>query len=272
MARKKAGERMGVEARPFFEVMTELKIDDKLRRLFETVGVSRVVFDQATQSLCIHLESRELLMWAALAKMKRQMKEQLFKNSPIQITFKERYHLTEAYTLQYITENYQDNLLHEIEEESEMVYALLKGKSWRVLNQQITIGIENSFVARKKTEPIKGFIESAYKERFGLEVYVHFEFFNCENPQAYVVENENKLKREVSTVVSLVGASLEHSEEQAQEASSQPAIQKETKEGESKKENKEFNKEGVKRRKAAPLDPEVFFGRECEGEIIPISG
>ena len=113
MARKKAGERMRVEARPLFEVMTELKIDDKLRRLFETVGVSRVVFDQATQSLCIHLESRELLMWAALAKMKRQMKEQLFKNSPIQITFKERYHLTEAYTLQYITENYQDNLLHE---------------------------------------------------------------------------------------------------------------------------------------------------------------
>ena len=276
----KVGDRMEAESRPFFEVMTELKIDDKLYRLFEVVGVSKVSLNQQSQQLCIHLESRELLPRYALLKMMRLIKEQLFRNSPLMITFKERYHLSEAYTLAYITERYQENLMMEIEEESEMVYALLKGKVWRVLNQQIMIGIENSFVARKKTEPIKGFIEQAYKERFGLDVYVHFEFFNSENPQAYVIENEHKLQREVSSVVSQVSPVLEDSHVQAEtllndhvntsnkvaEAQDSKTMDLKTKE----KETKEIKEAPKMRRKAAPLDPEVFFGRECEGDIVAI--
>ncbi len=255
-----------MESRPFFEVMTELRIEDKLRRLFETVEVSKVAFNQNSQQLCIHLESRELLSRAALVKMMRQMKEQLFKNSPLTIQFKEHYRLTEAYTLAYITQQYQANLLMEIEEQSEMVYALLKGKPWRVINQQIVIGIENSFVARKKTEPIKGFIEKAYKERFDLEVFVHFEFFNSETPQAYMVENEHKLQREVSSVVSHVAPVLEHNKIEDVPADSVAATAVEVKE----KETKEVKEVPKMRRKAAPLDPDVFFGRECEGELVPI--
>jgi len=265
----KAGDWMEREIRPFFEVMTELKIDDKQRRLFDAVGVSKVAFDQQTQKLCIYLESRELLPRPALIKMMRVMKEQLFKNSPLTVSFKEHYNLTEAYTLAYITENYQSNLMMEIEEESEMVYALLKGKSWRTLNQQIMIGIENSFVARKKTEPIKGFIEKAYKERFDLEVFVHFEFFNSENPQAYAIENEHKLQREVSSVVSHIPAeALENPFVQDEEPAN--AKTETVNETPKEKEVKEVKEAPKMRRKAAPLDPEVFFGRECEGELVPI--
>ena len=93
-----------MESRPFFEVMTELKIDDKLRRLFETVRVSKVALHEQSQRLWVYLESRELLPRLELLKMTRQMKEQLFKNSPLQIGLKEHYELTEAYTLAYITE------------------------------------------------------------------------------------------------------------------------------------------------------------------------
>ena len=254
---------METEVRPFFEVFTELKVEDKLMRLFETVNISKVIFDERSQKLCIYLVSRELLPHPALMKMVRLIKDQLFKNSLLEIEFEERYHLSEAYTLAYITEKYQANLLAEIEAQSEMTYALLKGKTWTVLNQQITIGLENSFVARKKTEPIKGFIEKAYKERFGKEIFVHFEFHNSENPQAYAVENENKLKREVSNIVSLAGATLEGEEYQekvegasAASASGAPGVE---------------TKEAPKmRRKATPLDPDVFYGRECEGDLSRI--
>ena len=83
----KVGDRMEPESRPFFEVMTELKIYDKLYRLFEVVGVSKVSLNQQSQQLCIHLESRELLPRYALLKMMRLIKEQLFRNSPLMITF-----------------------------------------------------------------------------------------------------------------------------------------------------------------------------------------
>lgn len=265
---------MEIEHRSYFEVFTELKIEDRLRHLFEPVKVSKVVLEEYHQKLWIHLVSRELLPRPAILKMIRSIKEQLFRNSPLEIHFKEVYELTEAYTLSYITERYRANLLSEIEEESEMTYALLKGRTWRVLNQQITIELENSFVARKKTEPIKGFIEKAYKERFGLEVLVHFEFYNSENPQAYTLENENKLKREVSHILTAVapleseGVKEKVELPQAKEILSSLDENKEVKEH---KETKEWKEAPPKmRRKAAPLDPEVFYGRECEGEISRI--
>lgn len=259
---------METEVRPYFEVFTELKVEDKLSRLFETVQVSKVVFEEQHQRLWVHLVSHELLPRPAILKMRRSIKEQLFKTSPLEIDFKEVYELSEAYTLAYITEKYQANLLGEIEEESEMTYALLKGKSWKVLNNQITIGLENSFVARKKTEPIKGFIEKAYKERFHLEVFVHFEFYNSKNPQAYAVENENKLKREVSTILTMVGPALEN--EHYQEKGESPEKVASVVETKEVRETKEIKEAPKMRRKAAPLDPEVFYGRECEGDLSRI--
>jgi len=257
---------MNIEQRPFFEVVSELKIDDKLKQLFETVGVIKVVLNEKENALCFHIVSKELLKRDAILKMERMIKEQLFKKSPIAISMKEKYDLSEAYTLAYITEHYKENLLLEIEMESEMTYALLKGRSWRVLNQQIVIEIENSFVARKKAESVKHFIEEAYKERFEQEVMVRFEFCHSDNIAAYAIENENKLKREVAVVASqaVLGTPDEPHVAPAETA---PAASSE------QKENKDFkeNKEPVKmRKKAAPLDPEVFYGRECEGELSRI--
>ena len=248
---------MDIEQKNFFEVLPDLKLDDKLQRLFEVVGISKVVFTETEPALCFHLVSKELLARQALLKVTRLIKEQLFKNSPLKIRLEEYYDLSEAYTLAYITEKYQDNLMQEIEEQSEMAYALMKGHLWHVLNQQIVIDVENSFVARKKTEPIKGFIERAYKNRFNLDVTVRFEFHNSENPQAYTVYNENKLKREVSSVVAHVV------EEAPQVASPEKVASVEKAEPEQKEAPK-------MRRKAAPLDPEVIYGRECEGELTPI--
>ena len=255
---------MNIEQRPFFEVVSELKIDEKLKQLFESVGVLKVVLNERENALCFHIVSKELLKREAILKMERMIKEQLFKKSPLVVTMKEKYDLSEAYTLAYITEHYRENLLLEIENQSEMTYALLKGRSWRVLNSQIVIEIENSFVARKKAEAVKRFIEEAYKERFDKEIMVRFEFCHSDNMGAYAVENENKLKREVAVVASQAMRGIP--DEMVPPAKAKTAAPE-------PKENNEIKevKEPVKmRKKAAPLDPEVFYGRECEGELSKI--
>lgn len=70
---------METEVRAFFEVLTELKVDDKLQQLFEPVGIKKVVFEQATEHLEIYLSSKELLNRPMLLKMQRAIKDQLLK-------------------------------------------------------------------------------------------------------------------------------------------------------------------------------------------------
>lgn len=246
--------RMETEVRAFFEVLTELKVDDKLQQLFEPVGIKKVVFEQATEHLEIYLSSKELLNRPMLLKMQRAIKDQLFKTAPLSITLVESYELSEAYTPAYIVEAYKQNLLLEIEEKSEMVYAIVKNAVWRVAAKQLFIEIDNSFVARKKTEPLKSFLEKIFMERFQLQLGVQFEYKASSNPLAYVEENQNQLKREVTSVMSQIQP-LE--EETVRESAKETAEVKE-------------QKEVRMTRKKVPLDPDVFYGRECEGDLTPI--
>ena len=246
--------RMETGIRAFFEVLPELKVDDKLYRLFEPVGIKKVIFEQASERLEIHLRSPELLNRPMLLKMQRTIKDQLFKNAHLSITLVESYELSEAYTPSYIIEVYKPNLLLEIQEKSEMVYAIVKNAVWRVAAKQLFIEIDNSFVARKKTEPLKPFLEKLFMERFNLQLGVQFEYKESSNPLAYVEENQNQLKREVTSVMSQIQPS---EEEQIKEAPKEvPEI----------KEQKEVRMT----RKKVPLDPDVFYGRECEGDLTPI--
>lgn len=261
----KVGEQMEEQQRPFFEVVSELHLEEKMKRAFETVGIRKVILDEKKQMLCFYLVSKELLKRPILLKMEKLIKEQLFQRSPLKIGFREKYNLSEAYTLAYITQHYQENLLLEIEEQSEMTYALLKGSTWQVLNDQILIELENSFVARKKAETVKNYIEKAYRERFDQKVTVRFEFCNSENPQAYTVANESRLKREVAVVTNYT----KEENKLKEEVSVAKQIEGEPKSSLEQREVKEI-KEQPRRKKAIPLDPEVFYGRECEGELSRI--
>ncbi len=293
-----------MDTRAFVEVFPDLKIDDKLRLKLGAVEVTRVVFVEHANSLCIHLQLRELFKVNTLNKLTRLIKEQLFKDSAFSIKLVEKYILSDAYTIEYITENYRENLLYEIGEMSEMAAALLKGKSWEVLNNQIHISLENSFVARRKMDEVKKYIQDAYKDRFGMDVVVVCEFVNKENPTAYAESNERLLQREVVNVLGDRINSIAHDNEPSEspfysdeeiaanekkakaehkETATAPSHSKNTdsngqssEKGKGDKEHGDGEKKDKwssykSKRAKAPLDPDVFFGRECEGDITPIS-
>ena len=252
---------MEPEVRAFFEVLPDLKVDDKLYRLFEPVGVQKVVLEESSGKLQLYLQSRELLSHTILMKLQQEIKRQLFASTPLEIQLVERYVLSEAYTFAYIVEAYKQNLLLEIEAQSEMVYALIKNARWLVAGKQLTIAVDNSFVARKKTEFLKPYLEQVFLERFQLAIHVIFEYQAKENPFAYAEENHHQLKREVMAVMQNLP---EESGEFVAEGGAEFAAKPESKEVKEVKDLKPAP------RKKAPLDPDVFFGRECEGDLTPI--
>ena len=102
------------EVRRFFEVLPELKVEDKLMQLFSIVDVEKVVLDNSTNVLMFHLCSREIIHHAQIVKMQEHIKNKLFPNTPVTIQLREKYLLSEQYTVKYITDVYKDSLLYEI--------------------------------------------------------------------------------------------------------------------------------------------------------------
>ena len=233
--------------RRFFDVLPDLKVEDKLMQLFSIVDVEKVVLDNSTHVLMFYLRSRELIHHAQIIKMQEYIKNKLFPNTPVIIALKETYTLSEQYTLKYITEAYKDSLLYEISAKSEMFSAMIRLSEWNVEGDTLTITLDNSLFARRKAEEVKTFLEKVYRERFNHQIQICFEFRVCENSML-AQENEQKLKREVSTVMGNVRVP-EKKEEEAEKPKKTP---------------EEIKANQEKYRKKAQ-DPDVFYGRYCDG-------
>ena len=76
------------EVRCFFDVLPELKVEDKLMKLFSIVEVEKVVLDNKTNVLMFHLCSREIIHHAHIIKMQEHIKNKLFPNTPVTIDLK----------------------------------------------------------------------------------------------------------------------------------------------------------------------------------------
>ena len=151
------------EVRRFFEVLPELKVEDKLMQLFSIVDVEKVVLDNSTNVLMFHLCSREIIHHAQIVKMQEHIKNKLFPNTPVTIQLREKYLLSEQYTVKYITDVYKDSLLYEISAKSEMFSAMIRMSEWTVEGDTLTVTLDNSLFARRKAEEIKTFLESVYR-------------------------------------------------------------------------------------------------------------
>ena len=240
------------EVRRFFEVLPDLKVEDKLMQLFSIVDVEKVVLDNSTNVLMFHLRSREIIHHAQIVKMQEHIKNKLFPNTPVTIQLREKYLLSEQYTVKYITDVYKDSLLYEISAKSEMFSAMIRMSEWTVEGDTLTVTLDNSLFARRKAEEIKSFLESVYRERFDRRIQICFEFTALAH-HTLAEENEQKIKREVSTVMGNVRVPEKKEEE----------VEKPKKTPEEIKANQE------KYRKKAQ-DPDVFYGRYCDGEVTPI--
>lgn len=241
-----------VEVRCFFDVLPELKVEERLMQLFSSVEVEKVVLDNKTNILMFHLCAREVIHHANILQMQTHIKNKLFPNTPITINLKERYKLSEQYTVKYITDVYKESLIFEISEKSEIFSAIIRMSEWHIEGDTLTITLDNSLFARRKAEEIKTFLEGVYRERFNQVIKVCFEFTILAH-RSLDEENEQKIKREVNTVMGQVRVPIKQ-----EETVEQP-----------KKLTEEVKSTQEKYRKKTQ-DPDVFYGRYCDGEITPI--
>ena len=265
---------MPVEAKLFFEVFPELNMDKELSSLFEDTMIEKVVMKQAERQLIISLLSKHLISRPKIVQVEDIICGHLFRGRGYKVIIDDRYELSSQYKTRTLTEVYKDSILYDVEKISHVGYRLLKRAEWYYSDDIITLAMEDSKLSKSHSIGIKKYLEETYKKRFGMDIKVGFDYTESDKEMLRRA-NEQKMKLEIEAILSNVhedadltldGKSVDKKKLVGEGKKDAPAEKKAPAQDEKPKET--F---AARRKKYTSNDPDVFYGRDCEGELVKIS-
>ena len=265
---------MPVEAKLFFEVFPELNMDKELYSLFEDTMIEKVVMKQAERQLIISLLSKHLISRPKIVQVEDIICGHLFRGRGYKVIIDDRYELSSQYNTRTLTEVYKDSILYDVEKISHVGYRLLKRAEWYYADDIITLAMEDSKLSKSHSIGIKKYLEETYKKRFGMDIKVGFDYTESDKEMLRRA-NEQKMKLEIEAILSNVhedadltldGKSVDKKKLVGEGKKDAPAEKKAPAQDEKPKET--F---AARRKKYTSNDPDVFYGRDCEGELVKIS-
>ena len=265
---------MPVEAKLFFEVFPELNMDKELSSLFEDTMIEKVVMKQAERQLIISLLSKHLISRPKIVQVEDIICGHLFRERGYKVIIDDRYELSSQYNTRTLTEVYKDSILYDVEKISHVGYRLLKRAEWYYADDIITLAMEDSKLSKSHSIGIKKYLEETYKKRFGMDIKVGFDYTESDKEMLRRA-NEQKMKLEIEAILSNVhedadltldGKSVDKKKLVGEGKKDAPAEKKAPAQDEKPKET--F---AARRKKYTSNDPDVFYGRDCEGELVKIS-
>ena len=265
---------MPVEAKLFFEVFPELNMDKELSSLFEDTMIEKVVMKQTERQLIISLLSKHLISRPKIVQVEDIICGHLFRGRGYKVTIDDRYELSSQYNTRTLTEVYKDSILYDVEKISHVGYRLLKRAEWYYADDIITLAMEDSKLSKSHSIGIKKYLEETYKKRFGMDIKVGFDYTESDKEMLRRA-NEQKMKLEIEAILSNVhedadltldGKSVDKKKLVGEGKKDAPAEKKAPAQDEKPKET--F---AARRKKYTSNDPDVFYGRDCEGELVKIS-
>ncbi len=282
-----------MDIKPFKEVFPGLKLDKQLDDLMGQTQVENITMFKSEKKMVISISSQNLIAKRLIYKAEENIKDFVFgARASEKVEIKERFILSKQYKLKHLTDVYKDSFLEEIKNKSYVDFRLLDKAEWYYNEDILTLAVEDTHIARSHSLVIKEYLENTYKERFGMEVKIGFNY--TEEQKTKLREaNEIRLRQELAAIEE-ANEALKPREDadkgetvsnDAVEANSETKTQDKTGEGTDKEGAKETPKEiapkaekelpkksygDQQKKKGNPQDPDVFFGRNCEGDIIPI--
>ncbi|MBP3622355.1 MAG: PolC-type DNA polymerase III [Lachnospiraceae bacterium] len=273
-----------MEKKLFREVFPGLKLDRDLDDLLGQTEVENITMFKSEKKMVISISSHNLIAKKLIKKAEEKIKEFVFgPRSGETCVIKERFILSKQYKLKHLTDIYKDSFLEEIKDISYVDFRLLDRAEWYYNDNILTLALEDTHLARSHSDKIKAYLETTYKERFGMEVQIGFNY--TEEQKTKLREaNEKRLKIELAAIE----ANQQQLNKDVQEESTSTDVEsKKNEENVAKKqeeasaasksveektpEKKEQTKADYGKKKASSQDPDVFYGRNCEGDIVPIS-
>lgn len=164
-------------AKAFFEVFPGLKLDSKLKSLLEQTRIERVTATKQKDFVRVYLTSERLIQKDTIFTVEKEIKKQLFSGCNITIKIYEKYRLSSQYNPEKLLEVYRDSILLELQEYSHLMYSMFKNAQVLFPEEgRMNLSIEDTVLARTKSEELTRILEKVFFERCGLPVNVFVEY------------------------------------------------------------------------------------------------
>ena len=160
----------------FFEAFEGLTCDDKLIDLYSQAEVVRVVASRKNRTIQIHIKSNRLIHSKNIKRMEELLNRQLFLHTGNKAYIKPYFELNSDYNLEKLFSIYRDCILEELKEESIVTYHILTQAETKIEENKIIIKSTESCVVKDKLEKLKDYLIDLFKERFGYDINVAFEY------------------------------------------------------------------------------------------------
>ena len=164
-------------AKAFFEVFPGLKLYSKLKSLLEQTRIERVTATKQKDFVRVYLTSERLIQKDTIFTVEKEIKKQLFSGCNITIKIYEKYCLSSQYNPEKLLEVYRDSILLELQEYSPLMYSMFKNAQVLFPEEgRMNLCIEDTVLARTKSEELTRILEKIFFERCGLPVNVFVEY------------------------------------------------------------------------------------------------
>ena len=281
----------------FFEAFDKLSVDKDLQNLYGDVEVLKVLASKSTKNLYVCIKSTHLIDRQNIRKMEELLNKQLFLHTGNKAYLRPQFKLSAQYTFENLYPIYQDSIYEELKEKSIVSYHILSSAEVTIDNLSMKIKVMESCVTKDKSRKLKDFLETIFQERFNLDIHVTFEYIlPKEKPNEADQEYSRELLKMVhkkdteqeyaiasGDSVGQAAVSASYSEAKSRTANEKDAVT--SKEGSSAESsmaevtNANSNKptgkktayeKGKSSYRKLPKDPSVVYGRNFEGNSMPI--
>ncbi len=275
----------------FFHAFSKLNCSDNIMREYEDVMVEKISASQSKKLVFIYCRKHQLLSYKKIQIMERELYKQVFKRMGFRPQLRISYPEMKEESLSSLLSRIEEDLKEEIREKDLVDGLEFCEEPFEAEGESLYITCGDSFLTRKRCDRVKDFLHTVFLQRFGKDISVEFHFKEFERkkdtkPETYFVTLSGK--EDKPETGSAAGA--DHAGENASgkrksdgqehsgtgnsgKASGQRSGQKSDQRSDHRSDqrsNQRKNQRSKGNFRRPANDPEVFYGKNCEGTIVPI--
>lgn len=243
----------------FFEAFPDLSVDDKLYDFFSGAQVEKISASKTKMLAFIYVRGDQLIPYRPVKNMEKRLYKQVFYRLGFRPKLEICYPFAGEYSLDRLMESYGDTLREELREMNAIDYMKFCAEPFSVRENALTLTCDDDFLCHKRSSEIKEFFATRIKRRFDLDVDVRFDYREKKQRKAYEPEVYRMVKPREENEEAVEGKKESGNAAPAATGGAPVNVPPQ----------KPFVPRRSNYRKPAK-DPSVFYGKNVEGEVIPI--
>ncbi len=193
----------------FFDVFPDLRVPSEMEHLLAEVEVTKVSTNRQRDRLRVYLLSSRLIEKNRIFRLEKDIKKQLFPNHELSVKIIEKFRLSGQYNPQKLMMVYR--------------YSMLKTSKMEFPeDRKLMLTLEDSVVARQKSEEMVQILEKIICERCGLDVDIQIHYKELAEKK-HRQNSDLLIQNEVHTIISNSSIGKTDSENMISETENNPA-------------------------------------------------